>query len=94
MPLLTGVSEIAAALRLRRYIEGESLLALSGIASLLLGMLTVALPWIDFPVVTLWIGIYALVFGVLLIVLGFKLRAWLNGPKARAFQRTAHARPR
>lgn len=42
--LATGVLEIAAARQLRNHIAGEWLLALSGTASLALGIMTIALP--------------------------------------------------
>jgi uncharacterized membrane protein HdeD (DUF308 family) len=86
--LVTGALEIAAAIRLRKVIEGEWLLALSGIASVLLGILLVLFPEPGALAVVLWIGAYALVSGVLLIVLAFRLRSWGRDPgKFRA----AHA---
>jgi uncharacterized membrane protein HdeD (DUF308 family) len=77
---LTGIFEILAALRLRRSISGEWLLMLSGWASLLLGMLMIAIPITSpLPIVT-WIGAYGLFFGALLIGLGFRLRSWTKKP--------------
>jgi uncharacterized membrane protein HdeD (DUF308 family) len=78
--LVTGALEIAAAIRLRKVIEGEWLLALSGIASVLLGMLLFVFPGPGALAVVLWIGAYALVSGVLLIVLAFRLRSWARDP--------------
>jgi uncharacterized membrane protein HdeD (DUF308 family) len=74
--LVTGGFEIAAAIRLRRAIEGEWLLALSGIASIVLGALLVVFPGAGALALVLWIGAYALVSGVLLIALGLRLRSW------------------
>lgn len=73
--LLTGLLEIASALRLRTYFPGEWLLALSGAASLILGVLMVALPLAGSLEVARWIGLYAFIFGALLIGLGLRLRA-------------------
>ena len=42
--LVTGVFEIAAAVRLRQVITGEWLLILSGIASIIFGFLAIVLP--------------------------------------------------
>src|SRR5579872_2825589 len=42
--LVTGVFEIVAAIRLRKYIPGEWMLGLSGLASLILGILMIAVP--------------------------------------------------
>jgi uncharacterized membrane protein HdeD (DUF308 family) len=74
--LITGVLEVAAAVRLRQYISHEWLLALSGIVSILFGILLFVAPIAGAFVIALWIGIYALVFGVVLIALAFRLRSW------------------
>jgi uncharacterized membrane protein HdeD (DUF308 family) len=74
--LVTGVLEIIAAIRLRQYIEGEWLLGLSGAASLVLGIVMMALPVAGALAIAFWIGAYAFVFGVLLIALGLRLRSW------------------
>lgn len=73
--LLTGAFEIAAAIRLRKVITGEWLLVLSGIASIGLGILLMIFPGPGALVMMLWIGAYAFVFGILLIVLSLRLRS-------------------
>ena len=80
--LVTGVLEIVAAVRLRQYVAHEWLLALSGVASLIFGFLAILLPLAGAVAIALGIGIYALVFGVLLIGLGFRLRSWTRTPHA------------
>jgi uncharacterized membrane protein HdeD (DUF308 family) len=73
--IVTGIFEIAAAVRLRQMIEGEWLLGLSGALSILLGLLFVARPAAA-AVAWVWlIGVYALLFGILLLALAFRLRA-------------------
>jgi uncharacterized membrane protein HdeD (DUF308 family) len=79
--LVTGVLEIAAAIRLRKVIAHEWLLALSGIASLGFGILLVLFPGPGALAVVLWIGAYTLVFGALLVALAFRLRS-LGRPHA------------
>jgi uncharacterized membrane protein HdeD (DUF308 family) len=80
--LVTGAFEIAAAIRLRKAISGEWLLALSGIFSIALGVLLVLFPGPGALAVTIWIGAYAFVFGALLFALGLRLRG-LGSPRTR-----------
>jgi uncharacterized membrane protein HdeD (DUF308 family) len=77
--IVTGVLEIVAAIKLRRHIKGEWLLALAGIASIAFGVLVTIAPLAGALVIALWVGAYALVTGVLMIVLGFRLRSWAKG---------------
>jgi uncharacterized membrane protein HdeD (DUF308 family) len=72
--VVTGTMSIVAAIRLRKQIRGEWVLALSGVLSIIFGVLLAVFPGPGALAVVLWIGAYAIVFGVLLIVLGFKLR--------------------
>ena len=72
----TGIFQIVAAVRLRKYIAGEWLLILGGIASVLFGVLITIAPLAGALVIALWVGAYTLVFGVLLIALAFRLRSW------------------
>lgn len=72
--IVTGILEIAAAIRLREEIQGEWLLALSGIASLVFGVLLILFPSTGALTITLLIGAYAIVFGVTLLALGLRLR--------------------
>ena len=73
--IVSGILEIAGAIRLRREIEGEWALGLSGALSLLFGVLLVVIPAPAGLLSLVWlIGAYALAFGVLLLVLAFRLR--------------------
>ena len=71
-----GVFEIVAGVRLRKVIEGEWVLILVGIASILFGGLLLARPGAGVLTVLWLIGIYAIVLGVLLVVLAFKARSF------------------
>jgi uncharacterized membrane protein HdeD (DUF308 family) len=73
--LVTGVLEIAAAVRLRKEIRGEWLLTLSGVLSVLFGILLIVWPTTGALAVVFLIAIYALAFGAALIFLGVRLRA-------------------
>jgi uncharacterized membrane protein HdeD (DUF308 family) len=72
--LVTGALEIAAAIRLRREIEHEWLLGLTGVLSVLLGTFVAAFPGVGLVALVWTIGAYAIVFGVLMIALAFRLR--------------------
>jgi uncharacterized membrane protein HdeD (DUF308 family) len=74
--IVTGILQMAAAVRLREFISSEWLLALSGITSVTFGLLVAALPIAGELVVAIWLGAYELVSGVMLVALGFRLRAW------------------
>jgi len=88
--LITGVFEIAAAIRLRRHIAGEWLLAVAGAASMIFGFVLMAAPQVGAIVLAFWFGMYAFVFGVLMIALGLRLRTLRNDPHSGPAI-TAHA---
>jgi uncharacterized membrane protein HdeD (DUF308 family) len=69
-----GVLEIMAAVRLRREMEGELWLGLSGVLSVLFGLILILAPAQGLVVVAWLIGAYAIVFGGLLLALGLRLR--------------------
>jgi uncharacterized membrane protein HdeD (DUF308 family) len=84
--IISGALMIGAALRLqRRY--GRWWLALGGLASVVFGVLLIIAPLAGAVVLTWWLGAYALVFGVSLVMLAFHLRARRNeSPRGAALQ--------
>jgi uncharacterized membrane protein HdeD (DUF308 family) len=72
--IVTGVLMFAAAFRLNRN-HGRWWLLLGGVASVIYGVLLIAAPLLGALVLTWWFGAYALVFGVMLLILAFRLRA-------------------
>jgi uncharacterized membrane protein HdeD (DUF308 family) len=74
--IATGVLQVAAAIRLRKEIEGEWLLGLGGLATVAFGVFLMALPGAG-ALGLLWlIATYAVVFGVILVVLALKARSF------------------
>jgi uncharacterized membrane protein HdeD (DUF308 family) len=72
--IFTGILQIAAAVRLRHEVQGELWLILGGIASVVFGVLLVLFPGSGALAVVWLIGIYAIVFGVALVMVGFRLK--------------------
>jgi uncharacterized membrane protein HdeD (DUF308 family) len=72
--LMTGALEIATAIQLRRYVPGEWILALTGLASIVFGVLVIAVPLAGALAIALYVGVYAMFFGVLMVSLGIRLK--------------------
>ena len=72
--VLMGIFQIAAAIRFRKHIENEWLLGLSGVLSILFGVAMFIQPGAGALAVVWLIGSYAIFFGILLIVLGFRIK--------------------
>ncbi len=72
--LITGIFQIAAAIRFRAVISNEWLMVLSGLLSVAFGVLFIARPGAGALAVVWIIGWYATLFGVLLVMLGFRLK--------------------
>ena len=73
--LMIGATEIALAIKLRREIKGEWFLILMGLLSI---AFAVMLLWNPLPgaLALVWlIGSYAIAFGILAVILGFRLRS-------------------
>jgi len=76
--IITGVAEIAAAIELRRVIRHEWLLGLSGLLSIAFGAFVLVSPGAGALAVLWMIGTYAVVFGVVLVALGFRLHRFVS----------------
>lgn len=72
--IFTGVAEVVAAIALRREIEGEWALILGGILSVIFGIILAVLPGVGLLSLVWLLGLYAILFGIALIVLAFRVR--------------------
>ena len=80
--IVAGVTQIAAAIRLRKVIRNEWFLALSGAVALVLGVLLIVQPAEGAIALIVAIATFALAWGIVLIVLGFRLRAIASSASA------------
>jgi uncharacterized membrane protein HdeD (DUF308 family) len=74
--IVIGVMAIVGAIQLRKEIEGEWLLILSGVLAVLFGVLMFFQPAAGALAVIWMIAAFAIIFGVDLIVLAFKLKGY------------------
>ncbi len=73
--IVTGIVEIVVAFRLRRAIANELGLIIGGVLSVIFGIVLVAAPGAGALAVVFLIGAYAIVFGLALLGLAWRLRA-------------------
>jgi uncharacterized membrane protein HdeD (DUF308 family) len=76
--ILTGILEVIAAYRLREILQGELLLALNGIVSVLFGLYLIIFPGSGAITVVWIIALWAIVSGAILLMLAFRLRSRLQ----------------
>src|SRR5438270_6837680 len=74
--IATGIMELVAAVKLRKIISNEWLLVLAGIASVVFGVLLLFQPAAGALALIWLIGAWAFVFGILLMILAFRMRNW------------------
>jgi uncharacterized membrane protein HdeD (DUF308 family) len=82
--IVTGVIEIVTALRIRTLIENEWLMILSGVVSIIFGILLIAQPGAGAIAIVWLLGGYALVFGILTLMLALRLRGMRDTPARQA----------
>jgi len=74
--IVTGVMELVAAVRLRKIITNEWLLVLAGIASVAFGIILLLQPAAGALALVWLIAAWAVVFGILLMIVAFRMRNW------------------
>ncbi len=72
--ILTGVMQIVGAIRLRKEIDNEWMLAASGVLSVLFGIILIVQPGAGALGLNFVIGAYAVIYGGILIGLALRLR--------------------
>lgn len=72
--IVAGVYRIVFAIRVRKQIRGEWLIALSGLLAIVLGVLFILNPASGLAVTTIWIGAAAIIYGVVQIIAAFRVR--------------------
>lgn len=72
--IVGGVLRIIVAFQLRKKIDGEWLMAASGVLSILFGILLIAVPNAGLVSIAWLIGFWALILGVVFVMLAFRLR--------------------
>lgn len=72
--VVTGILEIILAVRLRKEIQNEWMLVVAGVFSIIFGVLLFMQPLAGVVVISWWLGIYALFFGIFMITVGARLK--------------------
>lgn len=72
--IVAGIYRLLLGLHIRRNVPGEGWTVLSGVLALLLGLLLVASPVSGLVVTAFWIGVVALVFGVIQVIAALQVR--------------------
>jgi uncharacterized membrane protein HdeD (DUF308 family) len=73
--ILSGAIQMTASVQLKHELRSPVLYGLAGVASVILGALAFIVPGITALVLVTMLAIYAIIFGVLLLVLAARLRA-------------------
>ena len=79
--IVTGIFEIASAVKLRKQLSNEWFLILSGALSVIFGVLLLARPGAGALSIVWLIGAYALLFGIFILALAAKLKGSLSAAR-------------
>jgi uncharacterized membrane protein HdeD (DUF308 family) len=76
--LVSGIGQIYSAMKIRKDVEGEWMPILIGIISVVLGIILFVRP-LDAAATVMWlVGLFVLVIGILWLVMGLRVRRWLD----------------
>jgi len=74
--IVAGFARVVFAILVRKVVNGEWLLALSGLLAIALGVLFLARPGVGLLTIAIWIAVGAIVYGLLQIAVALRLRRW------------------
>lgn len=74
--IVTGIFEILTAIEFRRVLTGEWIMVIGGLASILFGVLLFVFPKAGLVSLVWLVGIYAIVFGIALLIDAFRMRSF------------------
>lgn len=72
--LFKGVIELMAGIALRNEVEGEWILILTGVLTAVFGLFALLLPFTESTAAIWLLGLYALLNGILWVIIGFEAR--------------------
>lgn len=75
--IVAGVHRLLLGLRVRRHVPGEGWTVLSGVLALILGVIFVVSPLSGLAVTAIWIGVIALLYGIVQVMAALRLRRLL-----------------
>jgi uncharacterized membrane protein HdeD (DUF308 family) len=78
--LIHGIFEIVGAIKIRKEIDNEWWLILSGALSVVFGLVMLILPGAGALALVWVIGAYSIIFGALLVCFAFRLKKHSHGP--------------
>jgi uncharacterized membrane protein HdeD (DUF308 family) len=76
--ILSGILEIVTAWRLRAELTNEWMWVLAGLLSIALGVLLIAQPATGAVALVIWIGIFAIAWGIALTILSFRIKGLVS----------------
>ena len=82
--VVTGVSEIAMAIRLREEIQGEWAMIVGGAVSVVFGLILAVLPWVGILSLVWLVGLYAVAFGILMVITALQVRGKQGSEASRS----------
>lgn len=77
---VTGIFEIISAIKLRKIIDGEFFMIISGLLSIIFAVIVFLIPGAGLVFMIYLIGIYALMFGIMMVFIGFSMRNYITQP--------------